>query len=156
MVAFVDMYEEYVETIHKRSWGQRLPGYDRDDIVSEMTVCLWQACQSYDEAKGSFGAYWWSIWLNRRNDLSLFWKRRVTLVPTSDMTYFDSWTWDKAFVIPPAPTWFGKTEKTVWTMLAVGVPRKTILTKTGLNTRSYYNILRQWKRHEVRSLLDSL
>lgn len=60
----------YGPEIARISQNARVPGMDTDDVAQEMTICLWKASVTHDPAKGPFGTYWWSLWLNRRSDIT--------------------------------------------------------------------------------------
>lgn len=147
---FSEAHEKYAHDIRVAALSQRVPGLDYDDVVQEMTACLWKACASYKG--GNFPSYWWSIWLNRKIDLIRRWTYRYPTAPIltdepEHGSYEDSH-------IPPPPDG-GELEHTVWGLLAQGYERQDVLALLQITRHRYYNMLRTWKRDEVREGLRS-
>ena len=153
MREFSEVYEEYLPDIKVIALGQRVPGLDHDDVVAEMATCLWKAWGTWDDTKGAFGSYWWSVWLNRRSDLTqaAFRDKRPRLVLTDEVrgTGYTMGGW------PEAPEGSDLVAQNVWNLLASGEPVKEVIHRTGVSRRRYYDLIRSWRSEEVRSILRS-
>lgn len=146
------MYRHEIDALSQRSFLD----LDPDDIAAEMTVALWKATQTYDPAKTDtpFGAYWWSVWKNRRSDLAEAYYARKRLHPDlvephSDLLdhMYDPWTWPKP---PPGSTPLGQI---LWTLLAVGNNAREVMALTEITKRAYYAQIASWRTEEVRDWL---
>lgn len=151
---FSEVYERYSSDIRITALSQRVPGLDHDDIVSEMEACLWKAWLTYTPSPTSFGSYWWSIWLNRRNDLTTLANRlkRPRHVLVSDVSILGEQPYAMQHW-PEPPRGTTELERRVWDLLASGEPRSVVLEETGVSKRRYYDIIDRWRTREVEKLL---
>lgn len=147
---FSEVYREFASDIRVTALSQRVPTLDYDDIVSEMTACLWKAWLTYSPCGTSFGAYWWSVWLNRRSDLTAQANafKRPKHVLLSDLSILPQQGYSMARW-PDAPTGSGELERTVWDLLASGEPVNKVMERTGISRRRYYDIINGWRSQEV-------
>lgn len=129
-----------------------IPGMDYDDVRAEMQFSLWRASTTYDlDGDVPFGAYWWKVWENRRNDLTakaLARKRPVT-VPTN--SHKDRPYWMPERLDPPPGT--SPIGSLVWRLLATGETGTEARSLTALSKRAYYDLIRSWRTQEVRDTL---
>lgn len=147
---FSEVYEKYEPDIRVAALSQRVPGLDYDDVMAEMVGCLWKAWQTYTPGPTTFGSYWWSVWLNRRNDLTALANRmkRPKHVLISDVSILGQQSYEMSqWPEPPAGT--AELERRVWDLLASGEPRSVVLEETGMSKRRYYDIIRGWRTEEV-------
>lgn len=154
---FEEVYARYVPEIRLLSKTQRVPGLDPDDVASEMTVALWKASTTYQEGSTlSFGQWWWSVWLNRRSDLSeaFYAAKRVHAVPV-DQTHWKGYLdkEDVVTVLPPCPS-DAVLDQIIWRMLAEGAPATEVMSYTEISKRAYYATIRGWRTPEVRRHLS--
>lgn len=152
---FSEVYREYASDIRITALGQKVPTLDYDDIVSEMFACLWKAWVTYSPCSTTFGSYWWSIWLNRRSDLTAqanAYKRpkHVLLPDLGILPKQPAYTMAR-WPDPPAGT--GELEEIVWHLIASGEPRSVVMQRTGVSKRRYYDIISKWRSEEVESRL---
>lgn len=153
-MTFSEVYEKFESDIRVTALSQRVPGLDYDDIVSEMVACLWKAWATFKEGTVRFAAYWWSIWLNRRSDLTAQANafKRPKQVLLSDLTILPQHGYSMArWPDPPAGT--TELEQRVWDLLASGEPRSVVLEETGMSKRRYYDIINGWRTEEVEKAL---
>lgn len=145
---FSEAYEKYRRDIKVTALAQRVPGLDYDDVVSEMLICLWRASQTYKPGKATFGAYWWSLWLNRKANLveAFNTAKRGVAVPTEDIE-LGSYV-QRTF--PEAPRGSSPQERMVWDLLGHGEPIKDVISLTRLSRRRYYDLIASWRTDEVR------
>lgn len=154
---FSECYERYIDDIEATALSQYVRGYDYDDVVSEMIGCLWKAWKTYQPHRGSFPAYWWSLWLNRRSDLNEAagrQKRPVLRYVANDVLLDivgDRVAEESAFPSPPQGA--GMISVKVWTMLAAGYTAREVMEATGISKRGYYGIIRKWRTEEVKGVL---
>lgn len=149
---FLDVYPSFKEDIAITALGQKVPGLDYDDVVSEMTICLWKACDTYTHGSATtFGAYWWSLWLNRRSDLTRQWyaEKRVRATPVEN-TPDGAYTSDLA---PDAPKGATEQDRLVWDLLAGGDEPKEVQDALGISRRRYYNTVKAWRTETVENML---
>lgn len=152
---FSEVHRKYADDIAITALSQRVPGLDYDDVVSEMLMCLWRAWKTFKHDKGAFGPYWWSLWLNRRSDITAAANRikRPRHVLVDEPILEDSYTQQ----LTPQPPTDDPREQLVWHLLAVGEPVKNVIEEIGLSRRTYYDLIRSWRTEEVRaSLLPDL
>ena len=133
-----------------------------DDIAAEMTIALWRATETYDPCKTdtSFGAYWWSVWLNRRSDLAQAY--HATKRPRPDpvephdeelerrpsaTAATGRWHW----VEPPRSA--DRTGKTLWMLLSMGNTARESMALAEITKRAYYAQIQAWRTPEVYDLL---
>lgn len=154
MKTFEEVYPGFRDDIATTALSQRIPGMDYDDIVQEMTACLWKAVQTWQDGAGaSLGAYWWSLWLNRRSDLTdaATARKRARLVPVPfplDSTYVDRH-------LPAPPQGSEALDVLIWTLLAHGDPPGAVKALVGV--RRYYRAIHSWRTEAVwEELLDSV
>lgn len=155
MMDFTAAFGLYRDEINLLSTRQGIPGMDADDVANEMLVCLWKACQTYDPQHGiTFGAYWWSVWTNRKINLLASYhapsRPRAVLVP--DPAVLDRRTCDVRLP-PEPPAGASSLERVVWELLASGERGTSVRTLTEMSKRRYYDLLRTWRTDEVRDSL---
>lgn len=148
---FTEVYPLFKSDIAVTALAQKVPGMDYDDVVSEMTICLWKACESYSHGATSLGAYWWSLWLNRKADLIRQWyaSKRVHPILT-DQVPEGSYT-DPLPPDPPKKT--GDVERLVWDLLAGGDEPKEVQDALGISRRRYYNTVHTWRTDSIADML---
>jgi hypothetical protein len=115
---------------------------------------LWKAWATYTPSPTKFASYWWSIWLNRRNDLTALANRlkRPKYVTLSDVSILGDQPYSMVrWPDPPAGT--TELEQRVWDLLAAGEPRSVVLEETGVSKRRYYDIIDGWRSEEVEKQL---
>lgn len=149
---FEDAYRQYRREIDRLAYVQRLPGLDPEDIAQEMVITLWKATESYRAERGSFGAYWWSLWLNRRSDLagSYFTIKRVHGIPTETLP--EAMVWDQHQPLPPK----GSTDqqRRIWEAVAAGDTPQEVRDGEGISKRRYYATVHGWRSEEVHESLE--
>ena len=125
---------------------QRVPGMDPDDIEAELLFCLWKARITYKPGMGvTFPAYWWSVWLNHKNDLTKRMFRQMRDVRKEVVREIKDDEGDLLVedLIPIAPPFATPQEKAVWTLIASGVSLATVRKQIG--ARALRKILDAWK-----------
>ena len=144
---FPTAYARYAAEVARLSRTQRVPGLDAEDVENEMLIVLWKAVDSYVPAKGGFGPYWWSLWLNRRHDIAsaYFAVKRIHPILTESVP--DAGYGERLFPLPPDTD---ATGARIWGSLARGDTPKEVQEDTGVSRRRYYDYLRQWRTKEVR------
>lgn len=156
---FEGVYQEWEGAIKARAHHQHVPGLDYDDVVAEMTTCLWIAWNKDTRKDDTFAKFWWSLWLNRKIDLIKYAKRarrpqQSDLISLGDMTLLDALAGaSRRESVPPMPGKWETTSGTVWRMLAMGYTPTEVQVSLRLPKRSYYGIISNWRTNEVRSLL---
>jgi hypothetical protein len=150
---FREVYKNFCDDIKVTALSQHVPGMAYDDVVSEMTACLWKAWRSHDPSKGSFGSYWWSLWLNRKADIYNAFRRqkRPTTVPLPPELLPDEALLTQIVPLPPKGS--SHAAKLVWHMLATGERASDVIEKTGLTRRRYYELIASWRTKEVEDSL---
>lgn len=141
-------YGREIERIAHHQW---VPGMDTDDVMNEMLICLWRATQSYRPALGySFPAYWWSLWLNRRSDITEAYKalKRVHGIPYEHPP--ERTVQDVLFPMPPTTDELGVA---VWGALGLGDTPSEVQSDLGISRRRYYDVIRRWRTKAVRDHL---
>lgn len=153
---FEKVYARYASEISLLAKSQHVPGLDVEDIASEMTVALWKATQTYDnDSDLSFGQWWWSLWLNRRSDLSeaFYAAKRVHPTPVDPQAVRDALeAEDRVVVMPPCPS-ADVVDNIIWRMLAEGSNALEVMSFTEISKRAYYSTIRGWRTPEVRRRL---
>lgn len=156
-MTFSDLYDEMIKDIEVVALSQRVRDHDYDDVVAEMIGCLWKAWLTHHPGKGEFKPYWWSLWLNRRADLTRYAGRvkRPSLV-TTDLPP-EAWGVPLVYEHRPLPMPSESVAQTVWTMIATGHTVQEILRLAGITKRRYYSLIHQWRTPEVKEalLMDS-
>lgn len=150
---FTDVYDSYKHDIKVSALSQRVPGLDYDDVVSEMTICLWKAAESYKPGKTSFGAYWWSLWLNRKATIARDYhaKKRITYpVLTDEPLVEDTYTMER---VPEPPKDSNAQDRLVWDLLASGENARDTMDLAQVSRRGYYDTLGRWRTDKVRESL---
>lgn len=150
---FSEVYRRYSDDIAITALSQRVPGLDYDDVVSEMTGCLWKAWLTWKPGHAGFGSYWWSLWLNRRSDITeaAYRLKRPKTVALGDELFPESrYLLD---LVPDPPAQCTRQQRLVWMLLASGEPVNEVMRITGLSKRGYYDLIRSWRTKEVRSAL---
>lgn len=152
---FSEVYRKFASDIRITALSQKVPTLDYDDIVSEMMACLWKAWLTYSPGSTTFGSYWWSIWLNRRADLTsqanAYKRPKHVLIP--DLTILPKHPAYTMARWPEAPSEAEELEEIVWNLIASGEPRSVVIEKTGVSKRRYYEIISRWRSEEVESRL---
>lgn len=148
---FGEAYERYGAEIKRLSSSQYVPGNEPDDVANEMLVILWKACETYVPGRGAFGPYWWSLWLNRRNDITAAYHalKRVHGIPTEHLPELEYGM--KMFPMPPETDELGRR---VWGAIARGDTPKEVQTEVGISRRRYYAYIEDWRTEEVRGTLS--
>lgn len=150
---FDAVYPLYRREIQRASRRAFVYGLDADDIASEMTICLWKATLTYDECKTDtpFGAYWWSVWKNRRSDLleRYFAQKRIhpDLIPHGHSTLDQIEVVERQVPPPPGVTAEGAF---VWALLAEGSPGVEARSLAEVTKRTYYAQIQAWRTQKVR------
>lgn len=149
---FEATYEAFKDQIARLSCVQRIPEMEPEDVENEMTVMLWKAVDTHDDAKGPFGTYWWSLWLNRRSDLSksYYAVKRVHGLPTG--TVPDQSYAQKVFPLPPKTDALGRR---VWGAIANGDTTAEVRRDQELSRRRFYQLIHSWRTEEIRRMLKS-
>lgn len=125
---------------------------DPDDVAQEMTVALWKATLTYNDSSGTpFGAYWWSVWKNRRADLAerYFAQKRVHAdlwFPTASV--LDGPVEEDRMPLPPPGT--ALSGQQIWRLLASGSPGVEARSLAEMTKRAYYAQVEAWRTEEVR------
>lgn len=151
---FQDTYALYRRDIRVSALSQKVPGLDYDDVVSEMDICLWRACETYKKGTGtSFGSYWWSLWLNRRSDIAqaYYANKRVHPVLSDEPLVEGSYVHPDA---PKPPAGSSATDRLVWDLLAAGETATDTMDLIGVSRRKFYKTVRTWRTDEVRDALS--
>lgn len=153
---FSEVYERFRDDIAVTAIGQFVSGLDYDDVVSEMTACLWKAWQSHDPAKGPLGTYWWSLWLNKRRDLGITAnaKKRPPTTPYSP-EYLPEGRY-LLDLMPSPPEGTGPMGQMVWRLLSEGLKPVEVMNICGLSRRAYYTLIKGWRTEQVRNYLSSI
>ena len=154
---FDAVWEQYKTDMAVAAFGQTVPGLDYDDVVSEMGICLWRATQTYDpDCEVSFGAYWWSLWLNRKADLVDAWKARKrvdlgTTVPLDDVDESDYGYVQRLHI--GAPEGSSATEALIWDLLSAGFTSTEVRDHSTISLRRYYATIARWRTKTIHDLL---
>ena len=148
---FETAHAMYANEIRMLARRQHVPGLDEDDVANEMLIVLWRACDTYQPASAtSFGAYWWSMWLNRRSDISgaHYARKRIRAIPVSTMP-------ERAYMdpMPLDPPTSDPVEALVWRLLAAGESGAEVRMLTELSKRGYYSLIEGWRNEDVRERL---
>jgi DNA-directed RNA polymerase specialized sigma24 family protein len=146
------VHQAYANEIQRLAYRQQVPGMDPDDVANEMLIVLWKASRSFKAEQGSFGTYWWSLWLNRRSDIAEAYhaRKRVKAIPTG--TVPDTVVYDPLPLLPPTSD---PVEAMVWRLLAAGETGQDTRVLTEMSRRRYYDLLASWRTEEVRDgLID--
>lgn len=152
-MSFAEAYEAYAQDIRTSALSQKVPGLDYDDVVSEMSICLWVATETYKAgSRTSFGSYWWSLWLNRRSDIAGAYHagKRVHPILTDEPLVEGSYVAPEA---PEPPTGACAQDRVVWELLAAGDTATEVIADVELTRRRYYGIVGGWRNDEVRKSL---
>jgi hypothetical protein len=150
---FQEAHALFRHDIKVSALSQRVPGLDYDDVVSEMTICLWRACETYKSGTGTrFGSYWWSLWLNRRSDIAhaYYAAKRVHPVLSDEPLVEGSYVTQMA---PEAPQGASDADRMVWDLLASGETATDTMELLGMSRRRYYKTVKTWQTDEVRDAL---
>lgn len=142
----------YASEISRLSMTQWVPGLDPDDIASEMMICLWRAVQTYKQGSIPFGAYWWRIWANRRDDITeaYYAVKRVHGIPTEVLPEGPAPV-PQVFPLPPTRD---PLAVRVWNGLASGDAPIEVQTDNAISRRRYYDLVASWRTDEVRRRLQ--
>lgn len=152
---FSTRYQSYREEIRATARRQFVPGLDYDDVVSEMSICLWRAHESWDETTGtSFGSYWWSLWLNRRTDLTRESNalKRPKTEPVEDPDKKGSY---RVIRFPDPPRHATKQDRLIWELLGAGETAGSIINMLKISRRRYYRTVKGWHSEDVYSYLKN-
>lgn len=151
---FQEALDRFQEEISTTAPGQWVPGLERDDVQNEMLMCLSTAADTFNPGKAkTFGVYWWSIWLNRKYDItaSYYAAKRPVLVLDSPL---DSLLEEQAVRdrphFPDAPRGSSLTERLVWQMVGQGDRVTEVMAATHISRRGYYDIIHKWRTEVVR------
>lgn len=150
---FVEAYEQHREQIGRHARTVFVPGLESEDVASEMTVCLWNACKNYTPGKGQFAPYWWSLWLNRKADIIRSWNAEKRVHPIPVETLPETGYGEALFPMPPAES--DHLGCKVWLDIAVGYSPTEVRRKHHLSARRYYSLIESWRTDEVRRSLLS-
>lgn len=151
---FQEAHALFKRDIKVSALSQKVPGLDYDDIVSEMTICLWRATETYKPGTGtSFGAYWWSLWLNRRSDIAQSYHaaKRVHPVLSDEPLVEGSYTHREA---PKPPAGASDIDRLCWDLLAAGETATDTMDLIGVSRRRFYGTVKKWRTDEVRDALS--
>lgn len=155
-VEFGEQYERYKRQVRILARFQRVPGLDADDVEAEMLVCIWKAVQTFDPSVGlDFGAWWWTIWLNRRSDLASAYyadkrPRPLSCDPAIMKVVADQ---AEAMVVVPACPTSDRVGVIIWSSLANGRTVTQAMQDAEVSKRGYYDILQRWRTSAVRRYL---
>lgn len=144
-------WARYEHEIGRLSKTQYVPGMDADDVASEMSICLWRATQTYKSGATTFGAYWWSLWLNRRSDIAdaYYAIKRAHGVPVERVP--ERGYEPTLFPMPPTRDPLGVS---VWGALATGDTPKEVQDDHAISRRRYYELIAGWRTDDVREGLQ--
>lgn len=144
-----DAHRACEKEISRLSRTQRVPGLEPEDVANEMLSVLWKAATTYQPDRGAFGVYWWSSWLNRRNDLlsAFSARKRPPVVPVANVPEVPGPEYHP-FPMPPEGT--GILAQEVWGAIAYGETTTQIRRDLELSKRRYYSIIKSWHTDEVR------
>jgi hypothetical protein len=156
-IEFGEQYEKYRRQVKVLARLQRVPGLDADDVEVEMLVCIWKAVQTFDPSNGlDFGGWWWTLWLNRRSDISEAFYADKRPRPLSCDPAIMNVVADQAeamVVVPACPT-TGRADSAVWSALANGRTVSQAMEEAEVSRRGFYNILRGWRTPVIRNYLQ--
>jgi hypothetical protein len=128
--------------------------YAHDDVISEMLACLWQASSTYDpERPTTFGAYWWSLWLNRKTYYIRLWNAQKRVHPVLLGEHIVEAGEYAVRLLPEPPPDAPPEAVAIWVRLALGDERQDVLRDLGISKRRYYDILHSWRTDEVATTL---
>lgn len=149
---FEDAYVQMHEEIRKLSFTQRIPDMDREDVESEMLICLWKAAEAHDPNQAPIGGLWWRVWSNRRKDLlaAYYRAKRVHGIPFEFVP--ETGCTDPTGVplpFPMTPTQYG-----VWTGLSRGDRAREVQEDLGLTRRAYERTIQSFRTQQVREVLS--
>lgn len=161
--AFCQVYLDHLETVEKNAWRQRVPGMDRDDVVAEMSYCLWLAFKKFDrrykpddeKCMAAFGVFWWSIWLNRRIDHIRRYnaeKRAADELPFSpdELVAMSPVVYPGQLICPPSEANITDTQSHIaWSLLALGYLPQEVRATLHISNRRYYELIGSWRTKEV-------
>lgn len=156
------MISHWEKDIVKRSHKQcrDLPWMPKEEVVNEMRAACWRASLTHDPDKGSFEKYWWSVWLNRKVDLTRMHSRAKLREPVFyplDLLEDPATAWlphredHQKNIIPPCPIRDPLTVE-LWNMLARGSTPADVQDELEISRRSYYAIIQKLRTPEVRRL----
>lgn len=150
---FIEVYERFKRDIAASAHRQNVPGLDYDDVVSEMTACLWRAWKTFAPGKGRFEVYWWSVWLNHKGHLiqSAYRLKRPKTVLVEN--HFENARTYGLYLRADPPKGCSDLERLVWTLIGSGESGAEIRRITGIPVRAYYRLLRSWRTAEVKESL---
>ena len=151
-MGFDEVYEKFAEDIKVTALSQRVPGLDYDDVVSEMSACLWIAWNKDKQPDMPFGKFWWSLWLNRKADLIRSSHRMKR--PQNVIHVWSHELMDQNYLHELIPSCSGtRLQQNVWKMLAVGYTPTEVQTCLGISRRTYYGIIQRWRTPEIEDVL---
>lgn len=146
---FQEAHALFKHDIKVSALSQKVPGLDYDDVVSEMTICLWRATETYKAGTGtSFGAYWWSLWLNRRSDIAQAYHAAKRVHPVLSDEPLAEGTYNMS-VKPQAPAGASDVDRLVWDLLAAGETATDTMELTGISRRRYYKTIDSWCTEDI-------
>lgn len=147
---FADEYARFKDDIEHSAGKQFIPGMERGEIVTEMLVCLWKASNTWRPSKGPFANYWWSVWLNRKYDLTKMHDRHHGRTEyTDDHALLEALCGPSSDRVgPAAPDGADAHERAVWNLLASGEQVNQAIQLAGISKRRYYQIIDRWKHDE--------
>jgi DNA-directed RNA polymerase specialized sigma24 family protein len=159
MVSFEKEVRRLRTTIKKQAHSAYLPGFEFDDIESEMTMTLWKACNTYDAGVGtSIDQWWWALWRRRAIDLrrSKACQTCSRTKPVSMEEFFEHPDLEVPAdeVIPPPVS--DSIEEAVWSLVAGGAQPIEIRQAIGITRHKYERIIADWHdREEIRDFLNT-
>jgi DNA-directed RNA polymerase specialized sigma24 family protein len=144
--------KNYGHALLVSAYRQTIDGLEYHDVVSEMRLCLWQACKTWDQEKGPFGRYWWSVWMNKKADLirGNLRQKRPKVIPTGDWMPESSYTMQR---VPEPPQGGTALTNLIWSMLACGETASDVITLLPISRRSFYRIISEWRNDHVKERL---
>lgn len=157
---FRPVYYDWLDTIAKNSWRQRVPGWNREDIQAEMTYCLWVAYRTHDRTKQpDFGVFFWSVWLNHRTDQIRWYNRQKRAAEELPFTHdeliaLSPVIFPGQLVFTPEEVTNGEDEpdeiaRVAWSLLAFGYLPSEVQAALHLNNHRYYAIIDSWRTDAV-------
>jgi hypothetical protein len=165
--AFAQVLRRMTPEIDKivRAGRQNIPGMTDDEIKAEMIECLWKAKRTFSRKSGvTFEAYWWSIWLNRRQDLFRYRFRFIRDMRLESLRE-PEWFWNEDEMqdlidaywhhdLPDPPNGSTHLEKKMWVLIAVGATPSDVLILCKIKRDKYDKTINKWRNTNTKEHLQ--
>ena len=150
---FIEVNDNLIRRL-ARDARWRIPYQETEETEADLAVTLWQAYLNHKPGRGSFQAYFNTLWARlkgKRVRDAMRDKRSVlvVVVPLPEQDEAAPVAYEHARYVPLPVHGIDPLEESVWTLLQVGYEHADVIHYLPITLHRYLNLIRVWKNNDV-------